>query len=220
VQYRPDERTVDVVNSTLRAYNKVAVSARLYDLAGKQQFSNQATVDLRADGVVRTFSVPERAATTFLKLELRDEAGALLSDNFYVVPTKLADLQWDKSNYFYTPANSYADLRDLEQLPAAEVGATAERGAAAGRGRVRLTNTGSTVAFFLHAAVVRHGEDEEIAPVLWSDNFISLLPGESRELSYELPAFAGGPIEVKLEGWNLPSREVAVSSADRKAAGR
>jgi len=217
VQYRPDERTVDVVNSTLLAHNKLTVSARLFNLAGKQQFSHQTTVDLPADGVVRTFNVPEWAATTFLKLELHDEAGTLLSDNFYVVPTKLADLQWDKSNYFYTPAKSYADLHDLEQLPAAEVRATAERGAAAGRGRVRLTNTGSTVAFFVHAAVIRPGKEEEIAPVLWSDNFISLLPGESRELSYELPVFPGGSILVKLEGWNLPSRDVAVSSTDRKA---
>jgi exo-1,4-beta-D-glucosaminidase len=211
VQYRYDERTVDVVNSTLETHEILTVSASLYDLTGKRLFRKQAATGIGPDGVVRTFAVPTQVSATFLKLELHDAAGHLVSDNFYVLPAKLADLQWDNSNYFYTPANTYADLRDLAQLPKAEVRATARHGE--GKGVVRLTNTGSGVAFFLHAVVVKPGTSEEIVPVFWSDNFVSLLPGESRELSYELPAFADGPVSVKLEGWNLAVRELTVSAA-------
>jgi exo-1,4-beta-D-glucosaminidase len=211
VQYRYDERTVDVVNSTLDARKQLAVAASLYDLAGKRIYADKTTVDLGPDGVARTLTVPGQTATAFLKLELRDAAGKLLSDNFYVLPAKLADLEWEKSNYFYTPANSYGDLHDLAQLPKATVNSTARYGA--GKGVVRLTNTGEGVAFFLHARAVKRGTDEEIAPVHWSDNFVSLLPGESRELTYELPAFSGGPVSVKLDGWNLAARTLAVSAA-------
>lgn len=216
VQYRYDERMVDVVNSTLHAGKLLTVSAQLFDLQGKQHFAKSATVDLPADGVVRSFLIPEQSATAFLKLELRDSAGRLLSENFYVVPRKLADLQWEKSSYFYTPANSYADLRDLNQLPRAEIRATFKSGATAAQDAIHITNVGGSVAFFLHATAVRPGSDEEITPVLWSDNFISLLPGESRELSFELPKLAAGTASIRLEGWNVPLLNLGISSEDRR----
>lgn len=62
---------------------------------------------------------------------------------------------------------------------------------------------------------MKPGSNEEIAPVLWSDNFISLLPGESRELSFELPKLTRDRVEVKLEGWNIASRNVTAKSASK-----
>lgn len=220
VQYGYDDRTVNVVSSSLTTQKSLKVSARVFDLQGKQQFLKEGTVDLIADGVVNSMTIPEQTSTTFLKLQLHDSTGKLLSDNFYVVPKKLADLQWEKSNYFYTPANTYADLNDLEQLPKAEVHAVFRQKVLPKRGMVRLSNNGKTIAFFIHAMVVKPGADEEITPVLWSDNFVSLLPGESRELSYEVPGLTNGKFSVKLEGWNIPSRSLTLSrtaaSADLK----
>jgi len=210
VQYRFDERTVDVVNSSLQPYVALRVSARVFDMQGRQQFQKEAALDLAADGVAHSFSVPEQSGTSFLRLELHDKAGKLLSQNFYAIPRKLADLQWDKSNYFYTPANNYADLSDLEKLPRADVQATYTRGAGK-RGLVRFINKGKNVAFFLHAAAVRPGTDEEIVPVLWSDNFVSLLPGESRELSFELPELTTGEVSIKIEGWNIAPQTLQAS---------
>lgn len=212
VQYRYDERTVDVVSSTLQAQEGLKVSARLFDLNGQQQFAKEDTLNLPADAVVRTITVPEQSATTFLQLQLHDRAGKPLSDNFYVVPSHLADLQWDKSNYFYTPASPYADLRDLDRLPKADVRATFQRAVKAKRGVVRLSNDGKAVAFFLHLAAVRLGTSEEITPVFWSDNFISLLPGESRELLFQLPELTAGKVSVTLEGWNVPLQNLKIRS--------
>lgn len=212
VQYRYDERTVDVVNSSLRPQQGLKVSARVFDLQGQQQFAKEDTLDLAPDGVVRTMTIPEQSATTFLQLQLKERSGRLVSENFYVVPKQLADLQWDKSTYFYTPANSYADLNDLKRLPVTEVRATWRQLVNAKRGVVRLTNEGKAVAFFLHVAVVNPGTQKEITPVLWDDNFISLPPGESRELSFALPELTGGKLSVTLEGWNVPLQTLKVRS--------
>lgn len=221
VQYRYDDGTVAVVNSTLVPQTALKVSARLFDVTGRLLFTREDMLDLPSDGVVASVQIPQQNATTFLKLELRDKASKLLSDNFYVLPTKLADLQWSQSNYFYTPATSYADLQDLEHLPMAEIHATLVSWSTSRRGVVKLTNTGKSVAFFIHVMALEPGMQNEISPVLWSDNFISLLPGESRQLSFELPSSRIARPTVKLDGWNLQTqdiREMAATSAagDRK----
>ena len=68
---------------------------------------------------------------------------------------------------------------------------------------VEVKNSSSAVAFFLHLRAVKPGTDEEIAPVFWEDNFISLMPGDARALTAGGLADAKGEIEIKLDGWNV-----------------
>lgn len=160
-------------------------------------------VDIDPDGISVAFPIPEQAATTFLRLELCDATGRSLSDNFYWLPKQLAQLDWDRSNYIYTPAIKYADMTDLAEMPQAAIRASATAGKMPGTATLSITNMGPTVAFFLHAEAVRPGEDEEIAPVFWNDNFISLLPGETRKLEVRIPSAEGAPVEFVVGGWNL-----------------
>ncbi|HUO60307.1 MAG TPA: beta galactosidase jelly roll domain-containing protein [Candidatus Acidoferrales bacterium] len=202
VQYRYDERTVDVVNSTLVTQNTLKVTARVFTLAGNETFSKEQSLDLPPDSVARTITIPEQPAASFLKLELRNAAGKLLSENFYVLTKTLADLQWDKSNYFYTPATQYADMSALQQLPKADLQAKVQE-QSAGNGVLRLTNRGKGVAFLVQAYAVDTKNGELIAPIFWSDNFVSLLPNESRVLRFTIPEVAPSGYAIKLEGWNV-----------------
>ena len=47
--------------------------------------------------------------------------------------------------------------------------------------RVTIENPGKSLAFFVHLKV-NQADGEEILPVIWEDNYFSLLPGEKREL--------------------------------------
>ena len=77
-------------------------------------------------------------------------------------------------------------------------------------------NSGKTVAFMVHARLVKPGTDEELAPVLWSDNFVSLLPGESRTLDVELPSSTKGT-ELQVDGWNVALTKVkTLTSLEKK----
>jgi exo-1,4-beta-D-glucosaminidase len=216
VQYRYDERTVDVVNSTLIAHKALTVRARVFSLAGAEAFSKQQAVDLDPDSVVHSIAIPEQPAAAFLKLELRDSAGKLLSENFYVIPQTLAELQWDKSNYFYTPATRYADLRALEQLPKAQLRAQF-KSRSAGSGAVRLTNPSKSVAFLVSASAIKAGNGELIAPIFWSDNFVSLLPGESRTLTFSIPD-ATQEFSIRIEGWNVAPQTLKYSADGSRSA--
>lgn len=202
VQFRYDDRQVIVVNSGLQSAKGLRLSARAFDLNSKEVFSKTMQIAVSPDGVASAFPVPEQTGTTFLKLQLHDSSGKLLSDNFYWIPEKLAQLDWDKSNYFYTPA-TYANMQDLEQLPPGVVRAAISETSQPSVRKIKLTNAGSAVAFFLHAQAVKPGTDRELTPVFWSDNFISLLPGESRELTVNIPDAKQLPVEIRLEGWNV-----------------
>ena len=109
-----------------------------------------------------------------------------------------------------TPAVSYADMRDLATLPRVSVQVSAQPGRERGEVVVDLKNGGKPVAFFMHLRVVKAGTEDEIAPVFWEDNFVSLMPGESRVVT------VGGldgkvDTEVTVDGWNVEARRIPVA---------
>jgi exo-1,4-beta-D-glucosaminidase len=210
VQYRYDDRKVVVVNSTLAAYAGMAVRGRLFDLKGKELFDQEAAVDVADDGVVGAFAVPAQSATSFLNLELHDAQGRMVSQNFYWIPAQLAQMNWAKTTYVTTPAISYADMRDLSQLPRTTVQWSAHRGKEPGEVVVDLKNSGNAVAFFLHVRVVKAHTEEEVAPVFWDDNFVSLVPRGSRVLTVTGLPVGKGELEIRLSGWNVEGQSLSL----------
>lgn len=69
--------------------------------------------------------------------------------------------------------------------------------------RVELRNNANAVALMVHAKAVKRGTDQEIAPVLWDDNYVSLLPGESRVLTAH---FTSQNAELEIDGWNVKAQ--------------
>ena len=70
---------------------------------------------------------------------------------------------------------------------------------------VTITNTGKAVAFFVHVRVLKEKNADDILPVIFSDNYISLAPGESRtiECSYENKDAGNGTPYILTTAWNL-----------------
>ena len=207
VQYAYDDRSVVVVNSTLSEHKGLKATVRVLDLSSKELFARTAPVNVAPDGVVKVLQVPElpgASPTYFVALQLDDAAGRPVSRNAYWLSTKPDVLAWDKSEWYYTPVTGYADLTGLERLPPAAVRTTATF--EAGRARVRLENAGPSLAFLVHLTVRRGPGGEEVLPVLWEDNYVTLLPGETRELaaSYAARDLAGAKPVVTIDGWNVP----------------
>ena len=201
VQYWYDDRSIVLVNDTQIAGHGLRVSASVLDFDLKQRFSRQADVDLPADAVVRAFSLPEvdgLTTTYFLKLTAED-AGKVVSTNFYWLSTQEDRLDWSKTEWYFTPTTRHADLTMLARLPTTTVTASLER-----RGDdevVQVENTGSALAFQVHLKLVDPKTQDEYLPVFWEDNYFALLPGERRTIGVSLSAPADARVTV--EGWNL-----------------
>jgi exo-1,4-beta-D-glucosaminidase len=84
--------------------------------------------------------------------------------------------------------------------------------------RVELENPSAALAFQVNAAV-RTQAGGLIAPVIWSDNWIELVPGEKRVLTALLPdGFADGA-KVEIASWNAGALDVTptvVSASARR----
>ncbi len=211
VQYSYDDNSVAVVNNTYEAFQGMKVSARIYNLDGKEKSSKDATVDIGADSSAKAFDwpAPDGLSTTyFLKLELHDAKGKLVSDNFYWLSKKVDTLDWGKKkDTVYTPQKEFADLTGLSELPRVSVSAGVVTGIAAGQGSSTVTvkNPGNSVAFMVHLRVTRGQGGDEILPVFWSDNYFSLLPGEQRTVTgtYDSSSLGGKVPVTMVDGFNV-----------------
>jgi exo-1,4-beta-D-glucosaminidase len=69
------------------------------------------------------------------------------------------------------------------------------------------------VALFQHVSIKRSAGGELMLPILWSDNDVTLWPGESLTLTARL-ATPGAAI-VEVSGWNVPTQSVPIASESR-----
>jgi exo-1,4-beta-D-glucosaminidase len=211
VQYSYDDNSVAVVNSTYEDIKGLKVAAKIYDIDAKQKASRDATIDSAADGVSKAFDLatPDGLTTTyFLKLELRDPAGKLVSDNFYWLSTKADTLDWAKrKDTVYTPQRDFADLTGLSSLPKAKVAITKSLETSGNQSVLTVVaeNRGDGVAFMVHPRVTRGKGGDDLTPIFWSDNYFSLLPGEKKTVTakFDSSSAEGAAPELVVEGWNV-----------------
>jgi exo-1,4-beta-D-glucosaminidase len=217
IQYSYDDRSIVVVNSTYERVAGLNASVNVHNLAWKELYKKDAPVDAAVDSSQIVFALPESLysgaeSTFFIDLTLTDSAGKVVSRNFYWVPGTLTTFDWSKTDYTHTPAARYEDLTALANLPAAKLVAHAEMARTA-RGRevrVELENPSPALAFQVTAAM-RTKTDGLIAPVIWSDNWIEMVPGEKRVLTARLPESGAETPVVEIGSWNAGSQTVAIA---------
>ncbi|PYR75004.1 MAG: glycosyl hydrolase family 2 [Acidobacteria bacterium] len=217
IQYSYDDRSVVVVNDTQNDARRLTAAATLLDFKLKQRFQQTQRVDSAADSVIRAFTIPEQpdlTRTYFLRLTLHDDAGRLVSTNFYWLSTR-KDVLGPKSEWYYTPTTQHADLTALATLPKTTltVNATTVKTYVTStdgeHGQVVVQNTGSAIAFMVRLELL-DSSGNEILPVFWQDNYVSLLPGERREIGVSTQVGARSGSAVVAEAWNVPSMRVPV----------
>lgn len=182
--------SVAAVNHTTAAVNGATVTARLYDLTGRQLGStSQQSLDIAASAMSPAFTVAfdgSLPALHLLRLELRDSTGELLSEN----------------TYWRYRANT--DMQALSQLASTQVTLTARREGNQMTATVR--NTGIVVAAMVRLSLRDAQTGDRILPAQYSENYFWLLPGESREIQVSWPdgqPRSGSPA-LFAEGYNVP----------------
>ena len=70
---------------------------------------------------------------------------------------------------------------------------------------VTLTNPGKAIALMTHLQLRRKTSGDRVLPVFYSDNYISLAPGETRTVTIDaaLADLKGDTPLVVLDGWNV-----------------
>jgi len=210
IQYSYDDHSVVVVNGFEQDYRRLQATATVYNLDMTQKSLQETNVNIGPDDSKRVFTLPELAdlsPTYFVKLELHDAGGKLISENFYWLSSKGDTLDKPKSgsDWYYTPTKQFADFTALNSLPPVKlkVLAKSERSGGEHITHVTVENPSKSLAFMVHLKVNDAKTGEEFLPVIWQDNYFSLLPGEKRDVtaSYTLPR--GMRPSVEVQGWNI-----------------
>jgi hypothetical protein len=215
VQLCPLDGMVSVVNNGLAPVSGLRARATVLDLSLRVLEERSEPLDAAASSYHDLFAVTRPASVAeapvyFVKLELRDDGGEVVADNFYWLSPRLDDYEeLYQGDLRQAPCDSPLAVPrqtpcfpELADLPAAELTVEASRSGAGGV-TVRLTNPGAGLAFFIRVRVLQEGDGEEVLPVYWSDNYCSLLPGESKQLTAGLPAGVTGGLRVAVDGWNI-----------------
>ncbi|MGC2618577.1 MAG: sugar-binding domain-containing protein [Acidobacteriaceae bacterium] len=135
---------------------------------------------------------PERLGSVyFVQLQLKDAQGNIVSRNLYWEPNPRGG----------------QDLTRMDQMPPVKLTADIARHDANGRLGldVTLTNPGRNMALLTHLQLRRKSTGDRVLPVFYSDNYISLAPGESRtvHIDADLADLKGDVPLVVLDGWNV-----------------
>ncbi len=211
IQLNEADGHVQVINNLPQALNGAMASVAVYSLDGERVSEKDTLVTAAPDVAtdLGELELPDSVTTVyFVKLELRDSAGRLLSSNFY-----WRGVPWNPD-----------DLTLLNKLPRVALTAQMERKDAGGKCLLTVTlhNPTQSIALMAHLQL-RRKSGERVLPVFYSDNYISLAPGESRAVTIEaaLDDLHGEDALLVFDGWNTtvePASFVGVSVAPNREA--
>ncbi len=185
---------VAVVNTTRAALTGLTVSASVFSVENKPLLHHEEPKDVAADSEADGFKLDLdpllKDGMVLVKLELRNQAGDLLSQNLY---------------WLGAQSSSY---RALNRIPATTLGFNAvwSRTGDTVDVHVRVTNSGKYPSLADKLTLINGNDRSRVLPAYYSDNYISLLPGETREIDIEYPAAAadGVPnVKLSVRGWNF-----------------
>jgi hypothetical protein len=193
VQWNEANGEVQVINNLPEEVTGAAVHAVIYkadgSVASRQEYRVTAAASSATNlGIVALpYDLP---SVYFVKLDLRDAGGKLVSDNFY----------------WHAQAGSPDDLTAMDKMPVVTLESQVARTDAAGRAMVTVTlhNAASGLAVMAHVQLRRRGSGERVLPVYYSDNYVSLAPNETRTITMDADVkdLKEEDALVVVDGWN------------------
>ena len=184
-----------VLNTTQGDRRGLTARTRVLGLDGRELWTRTDRVDALANRATPLAAVPlDRlfAADPMVLVQLRlvDAAGTPVSENFY----------WRGRD-----ASSYRALNGLAPQPLALAATAPVVDGQDRRVTVALANNGAVPALEAKLTLVDE-RGVRILPAFYSDNYVALMPGETRTIEIRYPAGIAARPGVTLRGWNVPEQ--------------
>ncbi|KAJ5833951.1 hypothetical protein N7474_002262 [Penicillium riverlandense] len=222
VAYNYQDHTISLINHSLKQTGKRVIMVELIDINGKKisgarMTANTSPTSSKSIGTVT--GIGKIKGVAFLRLILRDpKVRHDLSRNVYWLSPSTDVLAWSKSNWYYTPVTDYADYTTLDTLipvtvKASLVATNSKPKDGMTHAEIQLENKAKVPAVFVRANAMDSSTGAEVAPVYWSDNYVTLWPKEKLRLTV---AFEGELKNTVFEVTGKNVKKVAVKSTGSK----
>ncbi len=178
------KNTVSVVNDYYQVFSNYTVTAEVFDINSKSVWKNRASIDLPEDGVVNDvfrIDFPKNISPVhFIKLRLFDHIGKEVGSNFYWRSTSI----YEGMKSMTGPAT--AGFHSIKELAPAKVSMKYKTRESQGRHfiDIELKNTNRSIAFFTQLQWL-DSVGKPVRPSYYTDNFFSMMPGETRNITIE-----------------------------------
>ncbi len=220
IQYSYDTRAIMLINHTLTAMHALQAHVRVRNFDGSVRYEKKLmNIDLAGNRTQQLTTVPQPSGISgiyFVELNLESGDGQPISRNVYWLSAQPDVLDWAKSNWYLTPVSQYADFTALQSLPAPtiQVHASTRRDGNDDVATVTLSlpESAKSVALFQHLSIRQSAHGDGVLPIRWSDNDVTLWPGESITLSAHYAAQGATAPVLELEGWNTPTQTIALDA--------
>jgi len=206
------QKSLFAVNDRLQDKDGCKLKLRVFNINSELKFEKELQLNLKANSSKEILSLAnlDIRGIYFIDTRLYDNSGKEIDNNFYWISPKADILDYeDKSEAWYvtTSSKQYADFTELNKMPKVKVESkmTIKKEDARTNFEITLKNKSSKIAFFVYSAINDTDTSETIIPVIWSDNYISLLPGETRVLKASInnSKLMSKDIELIIDGYNL-----------------
>ena len=198
VMYNPADTAVAIVNNTFKHQYDLMLVINAIDMKGNVKNLTQVFVEIgpsttrKIIDINREIREMAKKEGMFLSLRLLNLDGKPVSDNLYWLP------------------DATGKYSGLQTMPDSKATATA-RIVSSGKVAVTLQNPANApLAFFNRIALVDPNTKKRILPVFYDDNYVSVLPGESKTVLLEYSAQNGPAPVVSVEGWNLTEKLITI----------
>ena len=188
-----------------KANASLKASMTIYGLDGTVIGEVSEDVEMPMGCSFEVFEVPAVDKVGFVFLTLTDEAGEVVARNEYVLAEVMDKHDWSKYRWWRTQVESYADFSALNSLAIASVNTSVAK--VDGGLEVTLTNNSPFVAFFIRMAL-KDAAGEYVVPATWTDNLVTLAPGQS--ITYKCIAEVPSGATLKVDGWNVAKCSLAL----------
>ncbi|MEP6949624.1 MAG: sugar-binding domain-containing protein [Ginsengibacter sp.] len=168
IQLNENNYMVSVINTMHHQHKNLTAVVKVFNDDLKVMWQKEGTFHVEENCYKELFQIPKMEGLSkvyFVKLILKDEAGSIVSDNFYwlssLEKTDFTDiLKLPKVKPDVQQTNSYSDSEVVV--------------------KVTVKNPSDKLAFFKRLMITKGNGGDEVVPTFWSDNFFTLLPGEEK----------------------------------------
>ncbi|MFY0256159.1 glycosyl hydrolase 2 galactose-binding domain-containing protein [Chitinophaga sp. 30R24] len=172
VMYNPVDGMVMAVNNTFNYARNLMLELKAYDMQGHDTLLTQVFVEVGPSMVQPYLSVKEAID------QLRAKQGVFFSLRLFNASQEVVD-----ENLYWLP-DAAGNYSGLQQMPAANNITLTAHQSAADSITVTLSNpAGAPLAFFNRLSLVNASSKKRILPVFYSDNYITVLPGEKKTVT-------------------------------------
>ncbi|MBL4676134.1 MAG: glycosyl hydrolase [Mucilaginibacter sp.] len=198
VSYNPVDGNIVCINNGFKIKNNLMLEVKAYDMGGKDSVLTRVFVSIGASSSQKILSLKpvvdalRKKDGIFLSLRLLNEKQEVQSNNFY---------------WFPNTDGEYSGLKEIKKVA---LNATAKQ-ISQGKVEVTLSNAANApVAFFNRLALVNTATKQRVLPAFASDNYLSVMPGESRKITIDYPQAIKDKLQLQLYGWNVAEQVIVV----------